>query len=141
MKDIFNFALSENNDTELLAFTRWAIWNRQNQVRFKEVACPLYQILNLSKERKAKFQGTRSPTQKLVHQNHVRWRPPTVDEMKINYDGTIFSEEGRVGPGVVCCNSNGVVITSLSEQISLLATITQVEALRSEEHTSELQSP
>ncbi|XP_023897961.1 uncharacterized protein LOC112009845 [Quercus suber] len=94
----------------------------------KEAACPLDQILNLSKERKAEFQGTRPPTQKRVHRNHVGWRPQIVDEVKINYDGAIFSREGRVGLGVVCCNSDAV-ITSLSEQISLPATITQVEAL------------
>ena len=129
MKEIFNFALSENKDTELLAFMGWAIWNCRNQVRFNEAACPLDQILNLSKERKAKFQGTKTPTQKLVHRNHVHWRPPTVDEVKINYDGAIFSQKGRAGLGVVCCNSDGGVIASLLEQKSLSATITQVEAL------------
>ncbi|XP_030933785.1 uncharacterized protein LOC115959503 [Quercus lobata] len=65
----------------------------------------------------------------MVHHNHVRWRPPAGDVVKINYDGAIFSEEGRVGLGVVCHNSEGVVIASLSEQIPLPATITQVEAL------------
>ena len=49
--------------------------------------------------------------------------------MKINYDGSIFSEDGRVGLGVVVRNSEGAVIASLSQQIPLPATITQVEAL------------
>ena len=71
MKDIFKFALSKNKDTELLAYMGWAIWNRRNQIRFNEVACPLNQIFNLSKERKAKFQGTRPSISKLVHKNHV----------------------------------------------------------------------
>nr|POF08564.1 hypothetical protein CFP56_34639 [Quercus suber] len=92
----------------------WAIWNLQNQVRVKEATCPLDQNLNLSKERKAEFQDTKPPTQKLV---------------KINYDGAIFLEEGRAGLVVVCSNSDGVVTASLSEQISLPVTITQVEAL------------
>ena len=65
----------------------------------------------------------------MAHHNHVRWRPPVGDVVKINYDGAIFSEEGRAGLGVVCRNSEGVVIASLSEQIPLPATITQVEAL------------
>nr|POE53955.1 hypothetical protein CFP56_53457 [Quercus suber] len=117
-----------SNLNELPSKKMWAIWNHRNQVHVKEAACPLDQILNLSKERKAEFQGTRPPTQKRVHRNHVGWRPQIVDEVKINYDGAIFSREGRVGLGVVCCNSDAV-ITSLSEQISLPATITQVEAL------------
>ena len=65
----------------------------------------------------------------MVHRNHVRWRPPNDDEVKINYDGAIFSEEGRAGLGVVCRSSDGVVLASLSEQIPLPATIPQVEAL------------
>ena len=129
MKDIFKYALSEGKDTELLAFMGWAIWNRRNQIRFKEAACPLNHISTLSKERKAEFQGTRPSIPKLIHRNHVRWRPPNTDEMKINYDGAIFSEEGRAGLGVVIRNSEGAVIASLSQQIPLPATVTQVEAL------------
>ena len=49
--------------------------------------------------------------------------------MKINYDGAIFLEDGRAGLGVVVHNSEGAVIVSLSQQIPLPATITQVEAL------------
>ena len=51
------------------------------------------------------------------------------DMVKINYDGAIFPEEGRAGLGVVCRNSEGAVIASLSEQIPLPATIPLVEAL------------
>ena len=49
--------------------------------------------------------------------------------MKVNYDGTIFSKDGRARLGVVVRNSDGVVIASLSQQIPLPATVTQVEAL------------
>ena len=49
--------------------------------------------------------------------------------MKINYDGAIFSEEDRAGLGVVVHNSDGAIIASLSQQIPLPATVTQVEAL------------
>ena len=49
--------------------------------------------------------------------------------MKVNYDGTIFSKDGRAGLGVVVRNSDGAVIASLSQQIHLPATVTQVEAL------------
>ena len=87
------------------------------------------QISNLSKKRKAEFQGTRPSILKLVYRNHVRWRPPNTNELKINYDGAIFSEDGRAGLGVVVRNSKDVVIASLSQQIPLPATITQVEAL------------
>ena len=107
----------------------WAIWNHRNQLCFNEAVCPLNQIFHLSKERKAEFQDTRPSILKLVHKNHVRWRPPNTNKMKINYDGAIFSEEGRAGLGVVVHNLDGAIIASLSQQIPLPATVTQVEAL------------
>lgn len=51
------------------------------------------------------------------------------DEVKVNYDGAIFSEEGRAGLRVVIRNSEGAVIASLSQQIPLPTTIIPVEAL------------
>nr|POF24765.1 hypothetical protein CFP56_54553 [Quercus suber] len=51
IKDIFKRAVEEKMDVALLAFTSWAIWNRHNQVRLKETACPLDQIHALSKDR------------------------------------------------------------------------------------------
>lgn len=40
VKEIFSHAFSEKKDTALLAFTSWAVWNRRNQLRLKENACP-----------------------------------------------------------------------------------------------------
>ena len=47
----------------------------------------------------------------------------------MNYDGSIFSKQDTVGIGVVICNSKGAVMASLSQQITLPATVAQVEAL------------
>ncbi|KAK9993039.1 hypothetical protein SO802_022742 [Lithocarpus litseifolius] len=41
VKEIFSHAFAENKDVALLAFTGWTVWNRRNQLRFKESACPL----------------------------------------------------------------------------------------------------
>lgn len=55
-REIFKNALEEDKDATLLAFTSWAIWNRRNQIWVGQTACPLNQILNISKERKTEFQ-------------------------------------------------------------------------------------
>ena len=47
---------------------------------------------------------------------------------KVNYDGAIFADQGKAGIGVVICNSEGAVMASLSQHISLLAIVAQVEA-------------
>ncbi|XP_030930869.1 uncharacterized protein LOC115956706 [Quercus lobata] len=56
VKDIFTRAFEEEMDVALMAFTSWAVWNRRNQVRLNETACPLEQIHALSKDKKNEFQ-------------------------------------------------------------------------------------
>ncbi|XP_023906545.1 uncharacterized protein LOC112018260 [Quercus suber] len=53
------------------------------------------------------------------------------DNLKVNYDGAIFEEQGRAGIGVVIHNSAGKVMASLSQQLPLPTTVAvaQVEAL------------
>ena len=58
--DIFERAFKENKDPSLLAYMAWSIWNRRNQVRFNEEACPLQRIDQLSKERQVEFQNLHS---------------------------------------------------------------------------------
>ena len=82
-----------------LAFTGWALWNRRNQIRFNEAACPLNQVLQVSKERKLEFQLLHPVTPKLQHRKRTRWKPPDVDSFKVNYDGATFNEQGKAGIG------------------------------------------
>ena len=56
IKDILKRAFEEELDVALLAFMSWAVWNRRNQIRLKEMACPLDQIHSMSKDRKHEFQ-------------------------------------------------------------------------------------
>ena len=91
-KRYFQESFFERRDTELLVFTSWAVWNRQNQLRFNEVSCPLNQILPLSKDRKAEFQRIHPVTGTPQHKNHTRWKPPEQGVYKVNYDGAVFSQ-------------------------------------------------
>lgn len=113
----------------LLAFMSWALWNRRNQIRTNQNACPLDQIMNISKERKREFQllNPRAPRQ--LHKKHTRWKPLATDLLKVNYDEAIFQDQGRAGIGVVIHNSKGAIMASLSQQIPLPTTVAQVEAL------------
>ena len=95
VKEIFSYAFEENMDVALLAFTSWFVWNRRNQLRFKESACPLNQILPLVKERKMEFQRLLLTIVKMQHRKHTRWKPPDRDYYKVNYDGAIFEQQGK----------------------------------------------
>ncbi|XP_030923046.1 uncharacterized protein LOC115949925 [Quercus lobata] len=129
IKDIFKRALEEEMDVALLAFTSWAVWNRRNQVRLKETTCPLEQIHALSKDRKNEFQLLHQTVGTPQHRNHVRWKPPDQGLYKVNYDGAIFAQQARAGIGVVIRNEDGAVMASMAQQLPLLTTVAQVEAL------------
>ena len=67
VKEIFSYAFEENMDVALLAFMSWFVWNRRNQLRFEESACPLNQILPLAKEREREFQHLQPIALKMQH--------------------------------------------------------------------------
>lgn len=127
--NIFEYAFKENRDPPLLAFMAWSIWNRRNQIRLNEVACPLHCIVQLSKERKAGFQNLHPISLKQQHAMHTKWESPDLGIYKVNYDGATFTGTGRAGLGVVIRNSGGAIIASLSQQIPQPTTVAQVEAL------------
>ena len=47
---------------------------------------------------------------------------------KVNYDGALFSQQGKAGLGVIIRNSEGDVMASMSQQIPLPTIVAQVEA-------------
>ena len=114
VKDIFKRALEEEMDVALLAFTSWAVWNKRNQVRLKETACPLEQIHALSKDKKNEFQLLHKSVGPPQHKNHVRWKPPNQGLYKVNYDGAIFAQQARASIGVVIRNEDGTVMASMA---------------------------
>ena len=61
------------------------------------------------------------------HPTH--WLPPPPSVYKINFDGATFLDTVSTGLGVVARDSDGMVIASLSERISLLPTVEDLEAL------------
>ncbi|XP_030941500.1 uncharacterized protein LOC115966399 [Quercus lobata] len=60
---------------------------------------------------------------------HTRWNPLDRDVYKVNYDDAIFLEQGKAGLGVVFRNSDGVVMASLLQLVSLPAIVAKIEAL------------
>ena len=59
----------------------------------------------------------------------VKWRPPIAPCVKANFDGTIFSQDGLAGIGVIIQNEQGLVMTVLSQQIPSPALVEMVEVL------------
>ena len=59
----------------------------------------------------------------------VKWLPPSVDCLKINFDGAIFKAEELSGIGVAIRESHGLVIALLSEKLPRAYSAEEVEVL------------
>ena len=57
------------------------------------------------------------------------WQAPIQHAYKVNFDGTIFAEEGLAGLGVVIRNCHGLIMASLTQQIPLPSSMIEVEVL------------
>ena len=49
----------------------------------------------------------------------MAWQAPVQHAYKVNFDGSIFAEEGLAGLGVVIRNGHGLIMASLTQQIPL----------------------
>ena len=57
------------------------------------------------------------------------WKPAVTGRVKINYDGSVFSEKGEAGLGVIIRNHQKEVTASLSQRIPFPHPIEALEAL------------
>ena len=53
----------------------------------------------------------------------MKWKAPSLDFYKVNYDGAMFRELTEAGIGVVARNENREVMASLAERITILASV------------------
>ena len=57
------------------------------------------------------------------------WKPPSVDFVKINVDGVVFSYENKFGIGVVICNHEGQVLATQSLKLHQAYSPSLIEAI------------
>nr|POE86690.1 hypothetical protein CFP56_46901 [Quercus suber] len=76
----------------------------------------------LSSQALATFHDSVSSASKQIQRSspaQIRWFPPLVGWVKVNFDGALFKDIRNAGIGVIVRDSNGQAIASLSEQPSL----------------------
>ena len=59
----------------------------------------------------------------------VKWSPLVEEYYKVNFDGAVFRGEEKAGIRVIIRNSQGMVMASLSQKISLPQTVVELETL------------
>ena len=101
----------------LFAVTAWSLWYQRNKSRLQKNSLPLHNIVGFTKDYLHKVRDLES-TSSYRHWV-VPWRslPLATGLVKTNYDGAMHGESDKAGIGVVIWNSEGHVLTTLSELI------------------------
>ena len=112
----------------LFAVTAWAVWHHRNKPRLQAVTIPLAVFAETNLQNYAAGHGRRLPPVRSIV-GAVKWRPPSENVVKINFDGALFGESDCAELGVVIRNSEGAVLAALSEKIMKPQTTELVEIL------------
>ena len=103
----------------LFAVTAWSVWHHRNKSRLQFATVPLDRVADFAENYLQNFTD-RFDQQGLPVKNAATaasWCPPYENQVKINFDGTLFGESNSGGIGVVILNSKGRVLATLSEKI------------------------
>ena len=103
----------------LFTVTAWAVWHHRNKSHLHAATIPLDRLTDFAEYYLQNFAA--GHVQKLPPERSVtiavKWRPPSENFVKINFDGALFGESDCAGLGVVIHNSKGEVMAALSEKI------------------------
>ena len=113
------FSMRDRLNIDLLALFFWLIWRNKNAVRFKEKRVELHRIRDTANYLLSDFLAAQvSPAQADMPRNRlVRWCPPVLPHIKINFDAALFKELDSAGIGIVVRNSSGTVNAALSQRV------------------------
>ena len=97
----------------------WKIWFRRNTIRVNPTGFPVDQVLQRVIDSLLEFRAAQSRKQPTPPRPLVKWSPPVEEYYKVNFDGAVFRGEEKAGIGVIIRNSQGMVMASISQKISL----------------------
>ena len=107
----------------------WTIWFRRNTIRVNPIGFPVDQVLQRAIDSLLEFRVAQLRKQPTPPRPLVKWSPPVEEYYKVNFDGAVFRGEEKAGIGVIIHNSQGMVMASLSQKISLPHTVVELETL------------
>nr|POF27193.1 hypothetical protein CFP56_08563 [Quercus suber] len=143
-KDLVETVVEEGKDLNYFATTVWAIWSRINSMRTSGQHIPVQQIYSAVQKARAAYVRTippRPPDQTIHCEQRSTWKPPPRSKLKVNFDGSVFSEVQRAGVGAIVRDAEGSVLASMAESFHLpfsVATVEVIAAMKSIQFTKDL---
>ena len=121
-KQLVSWIVKERKQLELFTFMVWPIWHQRNEVQVRAPVTVLHQVAEVSwislTEYHSKLLDTESQVEPRNHRLQIKWLPPPVNLVKINFNGTVFSKENKSEIGVVVRNENELVLGSCTKRLS-----------------------
>ncbi|KAK4400574.1 putative mitochondrial protein [Sesamum angolense] len=112
----------------------WAIWWNPNRALIEQSYLSAGDLLSFATNYLASFQQLTASSSKVTHQAPpVRWSPPGLDEVKLNFDGAIFASSVEVGIGIIARDSAGACVGWKSVRKQGLFDPEMVEAMAARE--------
>ena len=128
-KELVTWILQAKKNPELFAMTVWSIWNQCNQVRLQQPSWSLHLTPQVSKDRLEEFQAVQLPPKPPPIFLRVRWCPPPLGFVKINFDGAVFSKENKSGASIVIWKREGFMLAAQSWQFNQAYSPSAIEAV------------
>lgn len=114
---------------DLFDVITWSLLNRRNKSRLNEACVLLNRFFDLAKSYLKEFQHHRVPPMKQQCPRRLVWNPLDHEDYKTNCDGAVFANKNEVGLRVVVCDSQGKILASLSEKITIPSNVMTLEIL------------
>ena len=133
LRELLSWMIKQGRDVELFTYMVWVVWTQRNQVRLQKPAQALHQLPQLCKDRLLQFlsnQVSSNAQPRSAERNRCTWKPPpSIELVKINFDGAVFSNTNQFDVGVVIRDAHGLVITSYSRKLPKVYRAVEVESL------------
>ena len=124
------FVLGTTESTAEIVFMFWLLWNRRNQVMYRNEAEPLESIPALAVHLASEFLSAQiTPDTSGRSQPWIKWKPSSSSAFKVNFDAALFPDQQWTGVGVVIRDGQGLPIAALCKRSKCFHSVDDAEAL------------
>lgn len=128
--EVIQLCQSHKDLIELFAKTVSLIWACRNQFRVGDNSALLWKLMSLASNSLLEFQrASLEPPLARKSPTTVKWLPPPMGWLKVNFDGAIFKEKNLAGIGCIIRNDKGLVMAAFTQFIPLPTSVKTVEVL------------
>uniref|UniRef100_A0A2N9G6M3 Reverse transcriptase domain-containing protein n=1 Tax=Fagus sylvatica TaxID=28930 RepID=A0A2N9G6M3_FAGSY len=128
MSDLFVLGTTESISE--LVFMFWLLWNRRNQMLYRNEVGYLDSIPSLALHLSLEYLNAHdSPATSAPIQLQIKWKPSSISAFNVNSDAALFNDQLKTGVGVIIRDGQGLPIAALCKRFLSLHSVDDAEAL------------